>query len=306
MNFSHIRNTVITFILCCLAATALAQSSASNVRVEQHDSVLLIMYDLASKADIEAYVSFDGGTTWRGPLKYVKGAVGKDVLPEKDKIIIWDIVSEVGYVDYDNTVIKIVALGSGSNVKTYSPDNIEMVYVAGAGNIKDFYIGKYEVTQAQWQAVMGSNPSRFKGDNLPVESVSWDEVQDFITRLNQMTGKNYRLPTSAQWEFAARGGTADSFCRGGCKYSGSNNVDDVAWYWRNSGQRTHEVGTKSPNELGIYDMSGNVWEWCEGFIGSHRVFRGGSWYNYDNYCRVAYRGIAPGRRGSGNGFRVVL
>jgi formylglycine-generating enzyme required for sulfatase activity len=158
--------------------------------------------------------------------------------------------------------------------------------------LSDFYIGKYEVTQAQWIAVMGSNPSRFSDcENCPVEWVSWEDVQDFIQKLNTKTGLNYRLPTEAEWEYAARGG-AQSW---GYKYSGSNNVDEVAWFSDNSGKKTHPVGTKKANELGIYDMSGNVWEWCYDWYGyysseaktnpkgassaSLRVLRGGSWAN---------------------------
>ena len=167
--------------------------------------------------------------------------------------------------------------------------------------LSGYYIGKYEVTQELWEAVMGSNPSRFKGDNLPVECVSWNDVQEFLRKLNAMTGKRYRLPTEAEWEFAARGGNSSR----GYKYSGSNSLGSVAWYDGNSGSRTHAVGTKSPNELGIYDMSGNVWEWCQDWYGSYssssqrnpkgpnsgsyRVYRGGSWYFNARYCRVSYR-----------------
>ena len=113
----------------------------------------------------------------------------------------------------------------------------------------DYYIGKYEVTQKLWQAVMGSNPSYFKGNNLPVENVCWNNCQEFISKLNSLTGRNFRLPSEAEWEYAARGG--------------SNNLDAVAWYDGNSGNKTHAVGTKQPNELGLYDMAGNVWEWCQ-------------------------------------------
>ena len=129
----------------------------------------------------------------------------------------------------------------------------------------DYYIGKYEVTQTLWQAVMGNNPSEFKGDNLPVEKVSWKDCQDFISKLNRITGKTFRLPTEAEWEYAARGGNKSR----GYQYSGSNNLSDVAWYMDNSGDKTHAVGTKQPNELGIYDMSGNVWEWCQDWYGKY-------------------------------------
>ena len=167
--------------------------------------------------------------------------------------------------------------------------------------LSSYMIGKTEVTQELWEAVMGSNPSEFKGSNLPVEDVSWEDCQAFITKLNALTGKTFRLPTEAEWEYAARGGINSQ----GFKYSGSNTVDDVAWYRDNSSDKPHPVATKAPNELGIYDMSGNVWEWCSDWdssytsasqtnptgpdSGSYRMDRGGSWGNEVWYCRVSYR-----------------
>ena len=185
--------------------------------------------------------------------------------------------------------------------------------------LSSYYICKYEVTQALWRAVMGNNPSNFKGDNLPVEYVSWDDCQTFINRLNSYTGRNLRLPTEAEWEFAARGGNYSRHY----KYSGSNYISDVAWYSDNSGNRTHPVGTKQANELGLYDMSGNVYEWCSDWYGSYssysqndptgpnsgsyRVRRGGCWYYYASFCRSSYRfGSSPGYRLYYLGLRLVL
>ena len=185
--------------------------------------------------------------------------------------------------------------------------------------LSDYMIGETEVTQELWKAVMGSNPSNFSGTNLPVEGVSWDDCQTFIKKLNQLTGKNFRLPTEAEWEYAARGGQKSK----GYKYAGSNALSDVAWYWDNSSSKTHPVKQKQANELGLYDMSGNVWEWCQDWYGnygsaaqtnptgpssgSYRVIRGGSWSDSASSCRVAYRNIySPGIRISYLGFRVVL
>ena len=186
--------------------------------------------------------------------------------------------------------------------------------------LSSYYIGETEVTQALWQAVMGSNPSNFTGDSrLPVEQVSWEDCQTFISRLNSLTGQHFRLPTEAQWEFAARGGNRSR----GYKYSGSNDIGSVAWYTDNSGSKTHPVKTKSPNELGIYDMSGNVWEWCQDWYGdyssssltnptgassgSYRVFRGGCWYYSARFCRSSKRsGNTPSSRFSNLGLRLAL
>ena len=170
--------------------------------------------------------------------------------------------------------------------------------------VDSFFIGKYEVTQRLWKEIMGNNPSEFKGDNLPVDHASWNKVQEFIKKLNQKTGLRFRLPTEAEWEYACRGGKLSR----GYKYSGSNNVNEVGWYWSNSGKKTHPVGLKKPNELGIYDMSGNVWEWCSDWYdenyysespyrnpagpssGSYRIIRGGSWSYNAGDLRCAYRG----------------
>ena len=183
----------------------------------------------------------------------------------------------------------------------------------------DYYMGKYEVTQALWKAVMDSNPSYFKGDNLPVEKVSWNDCQEFISKLNNLTGRKFRLPTEAEWEYAARGGKKSH----GYQYSGSSNISDVAWYSGNSGSKTHPVGTKQANELGIYDMSGNVNEWCQDWhdsyvsssqtnptgavSGSYRVYRGGSWYGNAGSCRLSCRNfVTPDNLFIYLGLRLVL
>lgn len=165
----------------------------------------------------------------------------------------------------------------------------------------DYYIGKYEVTQSLWCALMDNNPSYFKGDNLPVEQVSWDDCQKFINKLNDITGRKFRLPTEAEWEYAARGGKKSR----GYQYSGSNKISDVAWYSSNSEHKTQPVGLKLANELGLYDMSGNVDEWCFDRFGFYsalsqtnplgaddgicRVYRGGSWEQTAGFCRSSDR-----------------
>lgn len=183
--------------------------------------------------------------------------------------------------------------------------------------LSSYWIGQTEVTQELWTAVMGSNPSYFKGDNLPVESFSWEDCQEFIAKLNALTGEKFRLPTEAEWEYAARGGKS-----GGTMYAGSNDISSVAWYSDNSSDQTHQVGTKAANRLGIYDMSGNVWEWCQDWYAdydaaeqtnpqgpaydSYCVVRGGSWDNDAGDCRVWNRSLdSPSGSYSGLGLRLA-
>jgi formylglycine-generating enzyme required for sulfatase activity len=238
-------------------------------------------------------------------------------------------------------IILTVALLFSLTGLAYSSSDIDMVYVKGGcymmgdtfGDgatdekpvhevcLDDFYIGKYLVTQAQWQAVMGANPSYFKdcGGNCPVEQVLWEDAQEFIDRLNKLTGKKYRLLSEAEWEYAARSRGKHE------KYSGGKHAASFAWYSGNSGGRTHPVGTKSPNGLGIYDMSGNVWEWVQDWYGEtyyeksprnnphgpasgpYHVFRGGSWLGNAWYARSAYRGRPiPTYRNNHYGFRLAV
>ncbi len=186
--------------------------------------------------------------------------------------------------------------------------------------LSSYLIGKHEVTQALWEEVMGSNPSYNKqGRDYPVENVSWFDCQEFIEKLNARTGMEFRLPTEAEWEYAARGGDRSK----GYKYAGSNNLNEAGWYDGNSGNHTHPVGEKKPNELGLYDMSGNVLEWCQDRYGDYteesqtnptgpqsgysRVLRGGGLWTYSGYCRVSSRyDRDPGYGYDFYGLRLVL
>lgn len=181
---------------------------------------------------------------------------------------------------------------------------------------RPFYMGRHEVTQAQWQSVMGNNPSNFRGENLPVEQVSWNDAQEFIRRLNALNdGYTYRLPSEAEWEYACRAGTTGDY---------AGNLDAMAWYGNNSEGRTYPVGTKQRNAFGLYDMHGNVLEWCEDWYhesyagaptdssawvsggGQRRMLRGGSWNYYADGLRSANRSwYVPGVRNLYLGFRVV-
>lgn len=184
-------------------------------------------------------------------------------------------------------------------------------------NLDSYYISETEVTQALWEEVMGSNPSLNKGDSLPVGNVTWDEAIKFCNRLSSRTGEKYRLPTEAEWEFAARGGNLSKKT----KYAGSNNIDEVAWY-KDNAEAPQKVAGKKPNELGLYDMSGNAKEWCSDFYvkylageqtnpfgperGEKHVIRGGAWNGPSNYCNVAYRNNdIPNRSFGEYGLRVV-
>jgi formylglycine-generating enzyme required for sulfatase activity len=189
---------------------------------------------------------------------------------------------------------------------------------------RGFWMGKYEFTQAQWLAVMGSNPSNFTGDlSRPVEQVSWNDIQGLLTTLNAQTGKTFRLPTEAEWEYACRAGTTTRFYWG--DDAGYTEIGNYAWSGTNSDWKTHPVGQKMPNAWGLYDMSGNVCEWCQDWCGGYpsgpvtdpagpssstsRVYRGGQWNNYPkdcDDCRSAYRcGSTPDARWRSSGFRVV-
>lgn len=206
----------------------------------------------------------------------------------------------------------------GSDDQDSDPDEKPLHEV----DIEAFRIGRYEVTQQQWRAVTGNNPSFFKGDDLPVECVSWQEVQIFIDKLNRQTGRRFRLPTEAEWEYAARGGCNNDVYT----YAGSDDIGSVAWFAENAGNCTHTVGSKLPNRFGLYDISGNVNEWCadsydsmayarrstattaasDDVISGERVFRGGGWYSVRCHVRTANRNHASAEiRDRSLGFRLA-
>ena len=235
---------------------------------------------------------------------------------------------------YKNITIKItdqvsieMVFVEGDTFMMGSPDHDKDAYdqekPQHAVQVPSFYMGKYQVTQALWKAIMGNNPSYFKGDLRPVERVSWNDTKEFLTKINHQMGQSFRLPTEAEWEFAAKGGIKSE----GYLYSGSDKLRQVGWYRENSGRETHVVGELMANELGIYDMSGNVWEWCEDdwydhyrkapndgsarvgrlWRGAYRVIRGGSYFSYAVRCRATNRDrFTPGNRNDSLGFRLAL
>ncbi len=221
----------------------------------------------------------------------------------------------VNGVSFDMIAIEGGSFMMGSNDGEADEKPIHRVTVS------DFYMGKTEVTQALWKAVMGNNPSEFKGVYLPVERVSWNDVQEFIDKLNRLTGRNYRLPTEAEWEYAAGGGSKNRTRWAGTDIEAS--INNYSWNESNSGNKTNEVATRFPNSLGLYDMSGNVWEWCDdwkgnyssndqvnptgAYSGSTRMNRGGGWNNNISEFRVSYRGSnEPDVLSFSVGFRLVL
>ena len=334
----------ILFWISQILSFPLLAQTVSNVQAEQVGKQIVITYSLDKQADISVCYTTDGGKTFSAPLKQVTGDVGKNIAAGNHTIT-WNVLEEVDKLIADDIMFVVIPSGGGLTF-TVNGVTFKMVKVEGGTftmgataeqeddaydrerpahqvTLSDYYIGQTEVTQALWTAVMGSNPSKSKGDNLPVEWVSWDDCQSFIEELNsllskQLGGMRFALPTEAQWEFAARGGNQST----GYKYAGSNDINDVAWYVY-SGGMTHPVAQKQPNELGLYDMSGNVWEWCKDWYGNYssnaqtnpqgpasgtnRVYRGGCWMNIVEYCRVSYRGsITPDIRDDSLGFRLCL
>ena len=329
-------------ILVLSAMSMMADNYAINARAEQVERTMVITYDLSKTANVRLLVSTNMSNDFK-ELKKVTGHVGKNVQPGANRRITWNVLEEYDRFVADGVRFKVETYGAekqtfpvngvsftmvgveggtftmGATSEQGTSDPYDDEYPTHSVTLSDFAIGETEVTQELWRAVMGSNPSSFSGTNLPVEMVSWNDCQTFIQKLNQLTGKKFRLPTEAEWEYAARGGNKSK----GYKYAGSNTLGDVAWYEDNNSYRTHPVKQKQANELGLYDMSGNVWEWCQDRFGtysssaqtnpagpasgSNRVYRGGSWNNFARYCRVSFRSSnAPTLYRSNLGLRLAL
>jgi formylglycine-generating enzyme required for sulfatase activity len=324
------KEVVFVFLFLVLSVLCAAQK-VSNIRAEQRGQDVVVLYSLEtnSPCEVSLLLSQDNGRTWGAPLKRVSGDIGRNI-SEGDKEILWKVLEERENFAGEMFKFKIVAV---CKKKSFEP---EMIFVEGGTfqmgsnsgaeiekpihqvTLSSFNIGKYEVTQAQWKAVMGKNPSKLKEcDNCPVDNVSWNDVQDFLNKLNEKTVKNYRLPSEAEWEYAARGGNRSQ----GYLYSGSNDINKVACYGNISDYT--DVGLKQANELGIYDMSGNIAEWCADFNGAYsnfnqenptgdswgynRVVRGGCWNFSADECRVSRRSfVDPDYKFFLFGFRVVL
>jgi formylglycine-generating enzyme required for sulfatase activity len=326
----------IILLLLCVSAQA---QKVYNIRAEQRGQDIVILYSLESTSPckVSLTLSQDNGSTWSNPLINVSGDIGNNIT-SGEKQIIWKVLEELEQLIGDRIIFKIVV----NDRKSFEP---EMVFVGGGffmmGSIKGvdfefpvhqvelspFFIGKYEVTQAQWFDVMGYLPIKNnKCMKCPIENVSWLEVQLFIEKLNVFTGKNYRLPSEAEWEYAAKG----AFYSKNYLYSGANSIDEVAWVYENSKSKSHEVGTKMPNELGIYDMSGNVMEWTLDWYSSYsseaqlnpkgsnygkgKVIRGGGYFDGNDRSNIGYQGcttfsrfiLQPNRKAEALGFRLVL
>ena len=333
-----IKHSLLGILLLVLFPLMLLAAEVENIRPQQIGNRILFEYDLTGDEEAEVTLTITvKGTVYTQDRLHLEGDYGK-VKPGRNKKIYWNVLQD--FPKGLSTTFDWELEAGGKQFKD-PVTGMEFVFVKGGcfemgdtfGDgysyekpvhdvcVSDFYMGKYEVTQGQWEVIMGDNPSYFKncGDNCPVENVSWNDVQEFIERLNSKTGKKYRLPTEAEWEYAA--------CSGGKreKYAGTNdNPDDYAWHDSNSGKKTHPVGQKRPNGLGLYDMTGNVWEWCSDWCGedyyasspkdnpqgpssgSYRVLRGGSWFYSPRVIRASNRGIDfPSFRLIYNGFRLL-
>ncbi len=351
-------NKLVKILFCTLtllfAAFLPGESRASggrvaNLKVYQEGRDVVLTYDLeaedpSKKEEVIFEVSTDGGTTWKSP-KGAWGDAGKGVRPGRGKKIRWSVLEEFPRGFDEDVRFRVVTRseleGGPGPARTFTIKGVSFKMVRiPAGEFmmgspshepgrdnderqhrvrisQDFWLGETEVTQGLWKAVTGNNPSYFKscGDDCPVENVSWNDCQEFIRRLNNaVRGVRFRLPTEAEWEYACRAGTTGPY---------AGHLDAMGWYDKNSGRSTHGSGQKRPNAWGLYDMHGNVWEWCQdwygdypsGYLndptgppsGSDRVLRGGSWRSLARYCRSASRHRAdPADRDGNLGFRLAL
>lgn len=327
----------------------LSAAEIRNLKTGQQGNHPFAMYDLVGKpgemeAEVQVMIEV-GGDKYTADKLTLRGDVGKGVKAGVGKRITWELLKDMpagfdGEITWDvetaGPAVGLMTAGSG-----FTDPNTGMIFVpvqggcfkmgdiSGAGDederpvhevcVDGFSIGKFEVTQGQWQSIMGSNPSTFRqcGKSCPVEGVSWNDVQQFITKLNLRSEKNYRLPTEAEWEFAASSGGKRE------RYSGGDAASGLAWFEANAGGRTRPVGQKKPNGLGIHDMSGNVAEWVDDIKGDYqtvfqknptgpdsgvnRALRGGGWNDLQRNLRVTGRSeLTPSVRTNTIGFRLVL
>ena len=293
-------------------AACLYQIIEQNESLPEDRRIRMVGFsDNIDDSEENADANNDGKITIADVTALISSLLSGEPLPPKDEPIEGVETFTVNGVTFTMVAVEGGTFTMGATPEQGTNDPWTVEYPTHEVTLSSFSIGETEVTQALWQAVMGSNPSNFTGDlSRPVEMVSWDDCLDFIARLNQMTGKTFRLPTEAEWEYAARGGNKTLTY----KYAGSNDIDEVAWWDTNScdgvgpdspDYGTHPVALKKANELGLYDMSGNVWEWCQDWFGNYssepqtnptgpssgdnRVYRGGSWINYAKNCRVSSR-----------------
>lgn len=328
----------ILFLAALLLFSAVYSWAAEvkNVVAKQVGNRAEFTYDLVGEeADAEVTVTITvQGKTYKASDLHLEGDFGKVATGTKKKIY-WNVLQDFPR-GFSGTINWEIVAGGKEFVSRVTGAKFVLIpagtfTMGGSGSdetkhqvtiSKPFYMQTTELTQGQWQKVMGSNPSYFKdcGDDCPVEQVSWNDVQDFIGRLNRQEGTDkYRLPTEAEWEYAARSGGKQETYAG---TSSESDLGEYAWYDKNSGGKTHPVGQKRPNGLGLYDMSGNVWEWVQDWYGdypsgsvtdptgpssgSSRVIRGGSWLSGASYCRSAVRyDNTPGGRSGSIGFRLV-
>lgn len=310
--------------------------SVTNIKAEQTGNDIIITYDLnyhnqSRYFTIELFVSVDGGRTYTGPLSKVEGAIGEKIQPGIHRQIKWSVLEELSNLNSDEIIFEIRGVQKFSfdvEFVTVGEGTFRMGSKSGKNdegplhklNISEFYLSKYEITQDQWFQVMGNNPSENKScPSCPVENVSYNEVIEFLNKISD-NDNLFRLPTEAEWEYAASNNLVTSVT----SYSGSNNINAVAWYIRNSEGHTHPVGEKFPNSFGCYDMSGNVQEWVFDFYypsyyktspienprgpssGSARVIRGGGFNMSVNHSKIYSRNYdMPEYKSSNLGFRIV-